>query len=155
MSIDARIEAVTVIAPDHCNTCNGGGKDPETGWDDCPHCHGATKENPQVRLKLGPREPGGVAGQTVLTIVNPSSVDPEQLSLLLGVDIWGGNGFIMLGDRRWATRVGYTKIRLLEPQHLECRSEQEVDLDDSLLSGPARNSPPPPAYFDGDEEKPF
>lgn len=113
MSIDARIAAVTVIAPEHCETCNGSGKDPESNWDDCPSCHGATKDNPKVRLKLEPRERGGVAGQTVLTIVNPPTVDPAALAGMIDTEIWGGTGDIMVGDRKWARRIGYTQIELV------------------------------------------
>jgi hypothetical protein len=111
VSIDARIVAVTVIAPDYCWTCNGAGKDPESTWDDCPACHGATKDKPKVRLKLEPREPGGVAGQSVLLIVNPPTVD---FSVLLGVEIWGNSSQIMIGDKVWAKRIGYTQIKLLD-----------------------------------------
>lgn len=113
MSIDARIQAVTVIAPDHCDTCSGTGKDPESNWDDCPSCHGATKDDPRVRLKLEPREHGGLAGQSTLTIVNPPSVDPEVLAGLIGTELWGGSGEIMVGDRKWANRIGYTRIELV------------------------------------------
>ena len=113
MSIDARIAAVTVVAPSHCQTCDDTGKDPESSWDDCPSCHGATKDNPVVRLKLEPRKVGGLAGQSVLTIVNPPTVDPAALSGLIGVEIWGGSGAIMIGQRLWAKRIGYTKIELV------------------------------------------
>jgi hypothetical protein len=113
MSIDARIAAVTVIAPEHCDTCNGSGKDPESNWDDCPSCHGATKDKPKVRLKLEPRERGGVAGQSVLTIVNPPTVDPAALAGMIDTEIWGGSGDIMVGDRKWARRIGYTQIELV------------------------------------------
>jgi len=113
MSIDARIAAVTVISPEHCDMCNGTGKDPETNWDNCPRCHGATKEKPKVRLKLEPRERGGLAGQSVLTIVNPPTVDPNVLAGMIGTEIWGGSVEIMVGDRRWAKRIGYTQIELV------------------------------------------
>lgn len=113
MSIDARIAAVTVIAPEHCNTCNGTGKDPTDSWDDCPSCHGATRDNPRVRLKLEPRERGGCAGQPVLTIVNPPSTQPEVLAGLIGTEIWGNASSIMVGDTLWAKRIGYTRIELV------------------------------------------
>lgn len=112
MSIDARIAAVTVIAPKHCDTCDSTGEDPDSPWDECPSCHGATQENPIVRLQLEPREKFGIAGQSVLTIVNPPTVDPEILSALIGIEIWGGSGDIMVGDNKWAERVSYTKISL-------------------------------------------
>jgi hypothetical protein len=113
MSIDAIIEAVTVIAPSHCTTCLGTGKDPDSTWDDCPMCHGATKDNPRVRLKLGPRESGGLAGQPVLTMLDPPTTNPEQLGALVGIAIWGNSEYIMVGNTKWARRIGYTKIRLL------------------------------------------
>ena len=113
MSIDARIEGVSVIAPDHCETCNDTGKDPEDNWDDCPSCHGATKDDPRVRLQLVAREKGGVAGQDVLTIVNPPTLEPEALAGMIGTEIWGGSGDIMVGDTKWANRIGYTRIELV------------------------------------------
>lgn len=116
MSIDARISAITVISPDKCDVCEGSGKDPDTKWDDCPSCHGATKDNPKVRLKLEPRQYGGVAGQSVLTLLNPPTVDPQVLAGLIGTEIWGGSGEIMVGNKLWARRVGYTSIELVSQQ---------------------------------------
>jgi len=113
MSIDARIAAVTIIVPSYCEICKGTGKDPEDSWDDCPTCHGATKEQPKLRLKLEPREKGGLAGQSVLTVVNPPTLDPKMLSGLIGTEIWGNANSIMVGDVKWADRIGYTKIRLV------------------------------------------
>ena len=113
MSIDARIEAVTVVAPEHCETCNDTGKDPADTWNDCPACHGATKDHPQVRLQLAPRKNGGVAGQDVLTIVNPPTLEPSVLAGIIGTEIWGGSGDIMVGEIKWAKRIGYTKIELV------------------------------------------
>jgi hypothetical protein len=115
MAIDARIAAVTVVAPSHCGTCNMTGKDQANSWDDCPTCHGATKDNPAVRLKLEPREPGCVAGQRVLTILNPPTVDPNVLAGLIGTEIWGSSSCVMVGQTKWADRIGYTKIKLVEP----------------------------------------
>lgn len=110
MSIDARIAAVTVIAPSHCETCNDTGKD-ANGWDQCPRCHGASTGSPKVRLKLEPREPGGLAGQPVLTIVNPPS---RGLESLIGIEIWGNASSVFVGNREWAKRIGYTQIELVE-----------------------------------------
>lgn len=109
MSISARIAAVTIIAPKFCSSCEGTGKD-GNGWDNCPVCHGATDGKPRVRLQLEPREHGGVAGQDTLTVVNPPDAD---LSGLVGVEIWGGSGEIMIGEKKWANRIGYTKIELI------------------------------------------
>ena len=113
MAIDAKISAVTVISPSHCNACNMTGKDPNSNWDDCPSCHGATKENPKVILKLEPRCSGGIAGQSCLTIVNPPTLDHDLLSSLVGVEIWGNSSQIMIGKKVWAERIGYTKIKLI------------------------------------------
>lgn len=114
MSIAARIQAVTIIAPYHCHVCNGTGSDPDDGWDDCPNCHGATASDPKVRLRLEPMRPGELAGQDTLTVVNPPSLDPEILSGLVGTEIWGGSSEIMVGETKWANRIGYTKIELVE-----------------------------------------
>lgn len=116
MSIDATIAAVSVIAPEHCETCNGRGKDPESTWDDCPSCYGATKERPFVRLLLEPRSQRGSAGQKALTIVNPPTIEPGKLEPLVGMEIWGDSASVMIGTRRWAKRIGYTQIELLERQ---------------------------------------
>lgn len=116
MSIDARIDGVSIVAPDRCYVCKGTGKDPDDSWDDCPSCHGATKDDPQVRLHLVPRKEGGVAGQSVLTIVNSDTLDRDKLEGLIGTEIWGGSGEIMVGDKKWANRIGYTKIELVPRQ---------------------------------------
>ena len=113
MSIDARIEAVTIVAPEYCRTCDGTGKDPGDPCDDCLVCHGATKNDPRVRLHLAPREKGGVSGQSILTIVNPPTLDPEVLAGMVGIEIWGSSGDIMVGDKKWATRINYTRIELV------------------------------------------
>lgn len=110
MSIDARIAAVTVITETHCELCGNTGKD-ANDWDDCPRCHGAVSNGPLVRLALEPREKGGLAGQPVLTIVNPPAT--RDLSGLIGIEIWGGSGSIMIGEHTWAERIGYTRIRLV------------------------------------------
>jgi hypothetical protein len=112
MSIDARISAVTVIRGGDCTQCDNTGKD-DNGWDDCPSCHGAADGNPRVRLKLEPREKGSVSGQGVLTIVNPPTANPESLSGLIGTAIWGGSSEIMIGEKKWADRIGYTRIKLI------------------------------------------
>ena len=69
--------------------------------------------NGHMRLVLVPREKGGVAGQGTLTITNwPVGADPWGL---IGTEIWGGAGEIMVGDTRWAERKGYTQIMLMPP----------------------------------------
>ena len=111
MSLDARISAVTRILSGDCVTCGNSGIDPESGWDYCTECQGASIGKSVVRLHLEPREPGGLAGQDVLTVINPPEGD---LSGLVGTEIWGGSGCIMVGDTKWAKRIGYTKIELVE-----------------------------------------
>lgn len=110
MSIDARIAAVTVIAPTHCEACNGSG---QSDGDTCDKCHGATKDKPVVRLRLEPRKPSTCAGQGSLVITNPPSIDPLAMSSMVGVAIWGNSSVIMIRDRMWAKRIGYTQIELL------------------------------------------
>jgi len=108
MAIAARITAVTVIHSGHCDLCNDTGKDPETNWDDCPRCHGTSVGKRAVRLHLEPIRKGEVAGQNVLTVVDAPDVD---LSGLVGTEIWGDSSQIMIGETKWADRVGYTRIR--------------------------------------------
>ena len=114
MAIDAVIAAVTVIAPSSCKTCNMTGRDPDDAWSECPACYGATESNPCVRLKLEARDDNGVECRTVLTIVNPPTTDPNILAGLVGTEIWGGSLALMVGDRKWADRIGYTQIQLVD-----------------------------------------
>lgn len=66
-------------------------------------------------MYLDPWDKGGVAGQPQLTIVNPPSTDIRTLSKALeGQTIWGGDSDIMVGETRFAERIGYTRIRLVE-----------------------------------------
>jgi hypothetical protein len=65
-----------------------------------------------VTLHLGTRDGQTSPGQTSLTVVNPK----PGMEVLEGECIWGGSGFIMYRDRKWATREGYTAIRLLDQQ---------------------------------------
>ena len=113
MSIDAKIAAVQRLAPEHCEHCGSTGKDPTDNWDLCPKCHGANPGNPVVRLLLEPREKGGCAGQDALTIIDCPTLSDEELHSFIGVDIWGGTSEIMIGDTKWADRVGYTRIKLV------------------------------------------
>lgn len=109
MSIDAIIEAVTVFKPSYCNSCGSTGKC-SNGWDVCDTCHGATKDNPVVRLVLGSRR-GSIAGQSHMTIVNPPTTNHEILQGMIGTEIWGNSKDIMVGDT--ATRTGYTELELV------------------------------------------
>jgi hypothetical protein len=114
MAIDAKIAGVTVLAPRHCNTCNMSGKDPESTWDDCPACNGATMEKPQVHLHLERREARGLAGQRVLRIMNPPHTNAATWSVLIGLEIWGSANTIMIGHRQWARRVSAVDIELID-----------------------------------------
>jgi hypothetical protein len=55
----------------------------------------------------------GPAGQQRMEILNPPS-PPTQLEVLVGECVWGGSGFLMLGDTKIADRVGCTQLRLLK-----------------------------------------
>jgi hypothetical protein len=113
MAIDARIAGVTILAPTCCDTCNMIGKDPASTWDDCPACHGATHDKPQVHLHLEPRNATALAGQRILRIMNPPHTHAATWSALIGLEIWGSACTIMVGHRQWAKRVGYTGIELI------------------------------------------
>ena len=112
VSIDARIVLISRIYAGSCDTCSGSGKDPESAWDNCPQCHGATKDRPVTRLHLESRQRGGLAGQRVLTVRNA----PSDMSGVLGTEIWGNASVILVRGRVWAKRHGYTEIELVEPQ---------------------------------------
>lgn len=58
-------------------------------------------------LHLMPRG-NSLVGQPRLTVENP----PANLEASIGTEIWGGCSEIMVGDTRWADRIGYTRIRL-------------------------------------------
>ena len=49
------------------------------------------------------------AGQPSIIIENPK----PGMDALVGYNIWGGAGEIMLGDKMLAKRVGYTRARLV------------------------------------------
>jgi hypothetical protein len=56
-----------------------------------------------------PSRPGqnpGIAGQRSLSYLTA----PEEVTALNGLDVWGGSDELMLGDRKIADRVGYTRI---------------------------------------------
>ena len=67
-----------------------------------------------VKLTLGPSSKGGIAGQESLHILNSDQLDMMILRNLIGQDIWGGSGEIMLGDTKLATREGYVGIILVD-----------------------------------------
>lgn len=62
-------------------------------------------------IGLEDREPSGCAGQPRLKVLNPPKA--PLLESAVGHCIWGGgSGAVMMGDKPWADRIGYTKIRL-------------------------------------------
>ena len=112
MAIEGTISAVTVIKSGDCLCgfdCQNNPYDPSGV---CPACHGATEESPVVRIALE-SHCGASTGQTALTIVNPPTTDIDILSGLIGTFIWGGSDSIMIGDKKWADRLSYTRIKLV------------------------------------------
>jgi hypothetical protein len=69
---------------------------------------GVTWKGTVAYLILEPRDEGGCAGQVRLTVHYP----PLALPTLVGRDIWGGDNFLMCGDRRIGRRIGYTACEL-------------------------------------------
>lgn len=69
-----------------------------------------------VKLSLEDRPGGGPAGQSTLRITNRNRRPGSLVTLkqLIGCDIWGGSGEIMLGDNVLAKRHGYTAIELVD-----------------------------------------
>lgn len=58
-------------------------------------------------------ERAGPAGQRRLIVENPK----PQMDVLVGTCIWGGDSNIMVGrETVFAKRIGYTRIRLVEPK---------------------------------------
>jgi hypothetical protein len=59
-------------------------------------------------LHLGPRGGEG-PGQPGMTVLNP----PPGLEAAVGTEVWGNDSWLMVGETRWAQRVGYTACRLV------------------------------------------
>lgn len=71
----------------------------------------------ELRLVDRPARSGGVpgiAGQRTLRFATA----PESVTCLNGCDVWGGSGFLMLGDVEIARRVGYTSIEFHDAETL-------------------------------------
>ena len=112
MSVQGSIVGITIIPPQSkCEACASTGLDPETNWDACPRCHGTVSGSPVVYLILCGQQ---ITGQKRLRLLNPPSYDSEYYRGLIGVAIWSTGDCVMIGERHWATRVGYTQIRLEE-----------------------------------------
>lgn len=78
------------------------------------------------RPKARPDDHPGCRGQNELHY----QVAPYEVTALNGLDIWGGSGFIMLGDIEIAKRRGYSRIefcddetfkRAVKKYHERCR----------------------------------
>jgi hypothetical protein len=74
------------------------------------------RRNPDgtATLSLGPRRPRGGGnpsepGQSGMTVLNP----PPGLEAAVGAEVWGDADTLMVGERKWAERVGYTSCRLV------------------------------------------
>jgi hypothetical protein len=66
-----------------------------------------------VRLNLGPLKGEG-PGQDFLTVVNPPANRQAFMNAVIGQVIWGGSSEIMVGQTKWAERVNYTEIKLVD-----------------------------------------
>ena len=67
-----------------------------------------------VRLNLGKFGEDG-PGQDFLTVLNPPADTRSFMNAVVGLPIWGGAGEIMVRDTKWADRVSYTEIKLVDP----------------------------------------
>jgi hypothetical protein len=69
-------------------------------------------EDGTVNLHLGPIK-NDPPGQRMLIVENPPSDTAAFMSAIIGQQIWGSSGSIMVRDTKWADRIGYTRIRLV------------------------------------------
>jgi hypothetical protein len=76
----------------------------------------AVTRNPDgtATLSLGPRTPRGGGnpsepGQSRMTVLDP----PPGLEAAVGAEVWGGDSVLMVGEKKWAERAGYTSCRLV------------------------------------------
>jgi hypothetical protein len=68
------------------------------------------RDNGSGTLHLCDRVPEGSRGQSRLHF----DTAPHEVTALNGLSIWGGAGFLMLGDKQIATREGYSRISFTE-----------------------------------------
>lgn len=84
-------------------------------------CHGGTPEEPYLYIGLKPREKLGrevsIAGRESLIIINPPTLDLEIIACLLDVEIWGNATELRIGDIKWAERITYSTIRLVDDEN--------------------------------------
>ncbi len=52
-------------------------------------------------------------GQTFLYVINPPENIEAFVKAVEGVQIWGGSSEILIGQKKWASRIGYTSLKLL------------------------------------------
>lgn len=64
--------------------------------------------------------PDGTAGQRHLHFATA----PYEVTALNGLNIWGGSGFLMLGDTEIATREGYARISFIEREPFNAAVEE-------------------------------
>ena len=62
-------------------------------------------------LHLGPIAKDDGPGQPRLYVLDP----PVNIESAVGTKIWGSASSIMVGEIKWADRVGYCNIRLVKP----------------------------------------
>ncbi len=88
MSIDARVETVMIYEDGSGKLC--------------------LIDRPAAR----PGENPGIAGQNTLFFDKA----PEEVTALNGLDIWGGDSWIMLGETTIAYRTGATRIGFVDAE---------------------------------------
>jgi len=79
------------------------------------------KGTPVVFVVLGGQE---ITGQKRLRILNPPSYDSGHYRGLIGVAIWSTGECVMIGKTHWATRIGYTAIKLVQRPVLTVERQQ-------------------------------
>jgi len=55
-------------------------------------------------------------GQPLLIVQNPPKDIMTFMKAVIGLQIWGGQGQVMVGETVWATRLGSTTIRLIDKE---------------------------------------
>jgi hypothetical protein len=63
----------------------------------------------KTRLTLDQPDRRRVAGQSVLTVIDPV---PSNIAILLGKPVWGGCNSLMCGEVQIGERIGYTRVKL-------------------------------------------
>lgn len=70
----------------------------------------SVNEDGSGTLHLCDRVPEGSRGQSRLHF----ETAPHEVTALNGLQIWGGDSTIMLGEKEIARRIGYTRISFIE-----------------------------------------